>query len=132
MPAIDTDALVAIVTPTHPHHAAAAKRFDEAAQVFIHPAVAAEFTTVIRRQAHAAKLDGNRIARHHLQAILAQPRVQMAADIEHPAAVQRYMKTNSLSLADAFVAESRWSYDRQEPITFDKDVIKAAYRKDVI
>lgn len=130
MPAIDTDALVALVTPSHPHHAAASKLFDEAVQIYVHPAVAAEFTTVIRRNANKANLDGNRLARQHLKAILDQPRVRLDASVDHGDAVQRYMKAHPLSLTDAIVAESRWFYDRQDPITFDKAILKAAYRKD--
>lgn len=130
MPAFDTDALVALVTPTHPHHVQARKQFDDAGQVFIHPAVAAEFTTVVRRQANKASLDGNRIARQHLLALLDQPRVRLDSNVDHDHAVERYLAWNPLSLTDAIVAESRWSYDRQDPVTFDQDIIKAAYRKD--
>ena len=128
MPAIDTDALVALITPGHPHHGEAVRRFEAAAQVYVHPAVACEFTTVVRRQANRAGEDGNKVARRTLKALLAQPRVRLDASVAHPDAVARYEGAPRLSLADAIVAEFRWHHDKQDPITFDQGILRAAHR----
>ena len=129
MPAIDTDALVALVTADHPHHAEAVRRFEDAVQVYVHPAVACEFTTVVRRQANRAGQDGNKAARRTLKALLAQPRVRLDAAVPHAAAAARYEASPRLSLADAIVAESRWHYDGQDPISFDQALLRAAHRE---
>ena len=129
MPAIDTDALVALHTSTHPHHSAARRMFEEAPQVYLHPSVATEFTTVLRRQANKAQLDGNKVAREALQGVLAQPRVQLSVDVSHKDATLRYLSSHGLSFTDAIVAQFCWSADKQQPITFDAAVIKASYDK---
>ncbi len=129
MPAIDADAVVALHTSSHPNHREARRKFEAASQVYVHPSVVTEFTTVLRRQANKHGLDGNQIAREALQSFMAQPRVQLSVDVDHGDATQRYLANRTLSFTDAIVAEFRWSTDKQDPITFDKDVIKAAYAK---
>ncbi|MHB8634602.1 MAG: PIN domain-containing protein [Thermoplasmatota archaeon] len=131
MPAIDADALVALHTSTHPHHAKARRLFEQATQIYLHPSVATEFTTVLRRQANKANLDGNQVAREALRSLLAQPRVQMSVEVRHHDAVERYLSHPVLSFTDAIVAGFRWSADKQDPITFDKVLLKAASSKPV-
>ena len=129
MPAIDADAMVALHTSTHPSHIEARRKFEAVGQVYLHPSVVTEFTTVLRRQANKQGLDGNAIAREALQSFMAQPRVQLSIDVDHGDATLRYLANRDLSFTDAIVAEFKWSADKQDPITFDKTVIKAAYAK---
>ena len=126
MPAIDTDAAVALVTTTHPHHSAARRRFDAATQVYLHPSVITEFTTVLRRQANRAGSDGNAVARQALATLLAQPRVKIEAGIDHAHAVQRYMGSPALSFTDAVVASFSAWFDKATPLTFDQAILRAA------
>lgn len=129
MPAIDADALVALHTSTHPQHGEARRRFEAAGHIHAHPSVLAEFTTVMRRQATRQGLDGNKVAREALQSVLAQPRVRLSIDVDHGDAIRRYLANAALSFTDAIVATFRWSADKQDPITFDKAIVKAAHAK---
>jgi predicted nucleic acid-binding protein len=126
MPAMDTDAAIALVTTTHPHHAEAVRQFEDAVQIYLHPSVVSEFTTVLRRQANQAGLDGNQVARQTLARLLEQPRVRLETGIDHDHAVDRYHASPPLSFTDAVVAEFRWHLDKAAPITFDKALAKAA------
>ena len=132
MPAMDADALVALVTSTHPHHVAARARFDAAGQIYLHPSVITEFTTVLRRQANRNGGDGNAVARQALETLLKQPRVKIETGIPHAGAATRYLRTNPLSFTDAVVAEFRWHLDKLDPITFDAAILKATRRSDAI
>jgi predicted nucleic acid-binding protein len=124
LPAIDSDAVVALMTTTHPHHAEARRQFDAASHIYLHPSVITEFTTVLRRQAKKNGLDGNAVAREALDTLLKQPRVTIELGIDHHQAADRYAKTTTLSFTDAVVADFQFHLDRQPPITFDAALAK--------
>jgi predicted nucleic acid-binding protein len=126
MPAFDTSVLVPLLDRGHPRHTEAARRFDAADQVLIHPAVASELTTVVRRLAKDRGQDGNRAARQALRALLEQPRVRLESELQADAALRRYLADAALSFTDALVAQMRWHHDQQEPVAFDDDLLRAS------
>lgn len=126
MPAFDASALVPLFVPGHPHEAPATVRFEEVGVVLVHPCVLAEMTTALRREAKNRGLDGNETARAALEALLAEPRVRVEPALAYDDAIARYLAFTGLSLTDAIVAELRWHHDRQEPVTFDRDLLRAA------
>ena len=91
--------------PVHEHHARARKAFRNADDVLLHPCILAEFTTVVRRNAKDAGEDGAKAARLALRALLHQPRVRVVHDIDHGAAVRRFLARPRLSFADAILLE---------------------------
>lgn len=124
MPVFDSDALVALFDADHPHHAEAKRQFEGADHVLVHPSVVTEFTTVVRRHAKAKGLDGNVAAREALGDVLEQPRVRIEERLVYPAAVARYMESNTLSFTDAIVAQLAWQ-DQNPPVTFDGQLRRA-------
>lgn len=127
MPAFDTNVLIALIDEDHAQHQEAKQRFDGAQEVLLHPCIVAEFTTVVRRLAKDAGMDGNRAARDALQGLLAQPRVRIVNHMDHADAVQLYMAEPKLSFADAVLSEMRWGFDRQESVTFEP-AIRASWK----
>lgn len=55
--------------------------------------------------------------------------VRLSIDVDHGDAFRRYLANGALSFTDAIVATFRWSADKQDAITFDKAIVKAAHAK---
>jgi predicted nucleic acid-binding protein len=128
MPVLDTSVLVPLFDADHPDHAQARERVGAPILLHVSGGVIAELTTVLRRRAKDAGLDGSRVAREALSKLEGLRGFRHAASYDADAVSRVYQAHSALSYVDALGIVL--ALDLGEPLlTFD-DRQMAAYRRE--
>lgn len=124
MSAFDASVLVPLFHRGHPNHEQARRRFREAKEVLLHPAVLAETARVIRRSERNQGGDGNAVARAAIKALLQEPRCRLVPLVDYEEAFERFANNSKLSLVDSFVVQVAIDASDEPPTTSDAAMTK--------
>ncbi len=127
MPVIDTSFLVAVFDEDHPRHQSARQKMKTDSLLYLNGGVIGEFTTIVRRHANDAGLDGEQVARELLERLETLQTVRYSS-MEDPAAVSRVYRDNrGISYVDAWgvalahaLKEDLYTLDGKQATVFKK------------